>query len=210
MAPAYAIAVVDIHDQAGYDVYRRLARPSLERHGFERIASDPHPIALEGSVFGSRTSIVRFPSSTAALAWYDDPEYRAAKQVREESAASHFVIAEGLDPAPTIGEAPGSAGATPGYTLTLIDVHDPDQYKAYARLAFPIMARYGTRVLVDDKHPRALEGDIFRSRLILLEWASKEAALAWYADPDYVAATRIRLAATDSRLVALDGRPPNV
>jgi uncharacterized protein (DUF1330 family) len=105
-----------------------------------------------------------------------------------------------------IGEAPAIApGAPPGYTLTLIDVNDRDGYKAYARLAFPIMERFGPEVVVDDKQPEVLEGDIFGSRTILLKCASKDTALAWYEDADYVEATKIRLAATASRLVALEG-----
>jgi uncharacterized protein (DUF1330 family) len=207
MPPAYTIVLMDIHDIARYKQYRALALPTLERHGFELIGNDRTPEVLEGSVFGRQTGILRWPSKAAAMEWYRDPEYQQAKRMRDEAATSDLVIVDGLDPAPTIGT-PTAGNGAPGYSLTLIDVHDRDGYKAYAKLAFPIMERYGCEVLVDDRQPEVLEGNVFGSRTILLKWASRDAALKWYRDPDYVEATKLRLAATDSRLMVLDGAAP--
>jgi uncharacterized protein (DUF1330 family) len=206
MAPGYLIGVIDVHDPARYRAYGELALPTLQRHGSELMVQDWRPTVLEGEVFGPHTVVIGFPSKEAALAWYADPEYQAAKRVRDEAATSNLMVVEGLDPAPVIGEVPVTPpGIAPGYTLTLIDVDDRDGYKAYARLAFPIMERFGPVILVDDKQPHALEGDMFGSRAILIRWASKGTAMAWYEDPEYAEAVKIRLAATDSRLEALEG-----
>ena len=205
MPHAYTVVLIDIHDVDRYKEYRKLALPTMERYGFELVGNDRAPTVLEGDVFGRQTAVLRWPSKEAAMTWYRDPAYQEAKKIRDEAATSDLMIVEGLEPTVVVGTPPPEDGAS-GYTLTLIDVHDRDSYKAYARLAFPIMARYGCEVLVDDRQPEVLEGDVFGSRSILLRWASKEAALEWYGDPEYVEATKIRLAATDSRLMALDGQ----
>ena len=41
--------------------------------------------------------VIEFPSYEAALACYDDPDYQAAKAIREGVAEGRLVIVEGYD-----------------------------------------------------------------------------------------------------------------
>jgi uncharacterized protein (DUF1330 family) len=173
-------------------------QPIVPSDGAELLADDASPVVLEGTVFGPRVVVLRWPSKPAAERWL------------ATSAPAHAdaVLVTGLDPdaVPPLGDGgeprPGEAA---GYTVTLIDVHDRDGYKAYARLAFPIMKRFGCDVLVDDPRPDVRAGNVFGSRLIVLRWSSKARALAWYTDPDYQVAIGIRVPATDTRLMAIEG-----
>lgn len=77
--------------------YAVAARASDEEHDVEIVAVDDAPEVVEGSWFGPRTVIARFPSKEAARAWYGSPAYQEAAHFRFAGATSNLVFVDGVD-----------------------------------------------------------------------------------------------------------------
>ena len=90
------------------------------------------------------------------------------------------------------------------YLVANYDVTDPDKYREYQKGVAPIMAG-GGRLLVLDGASTVKEGDA-GAQTVVIEYPSKEAALAAYESDDYQAVVGIRLGATtNGRAVIVDG-----
>jgi len=94
--PAYLIADMHVTDASRYEEYKRLAPPAIEKYGGRYIARGGESIALEGDWSPSRLVIIEFESVEKAKAWYDSPEYRAAREVRKGSGNFRMVVTKGL------------------------------------------------------------------------------------------------------------------
>jgi uncharacterized protein (DUF1330 family) len=93
----------------------------------------------------------------------------------------------------------------PAYFIAAIEVTDPERYAEYQALAAPSIAEYGGRFMVRGADFEPLEGEWPISRLVMIEFASREQALAWWNSDGYAAATEKRLGAADMRAVLMDG-----
>ncbi|MEL7207424.1 MAG: DUF1330 domain-containing protein [Actinomycetota bacterium] len=92
----------------------------------------------------------------------------------------------------------------PAYLVANYDVVDADKYKEYQKGAAPIMAG-GGKLLVLDPASVVKEGD-GAAQTVVIEYPTKEAALAAYESADYQAVIGIRLDATaNGRAVIVDG-----
>lgn len=91
-----------------------------------------------------------------------------------------------------------------GYWIGRVDVHDAEAYKAYiAANAGPFRA-YGARFLVRAGVYECREGTA-RSRNVVIEFPSYEAARACYDSADYRAAFAHRATAATCDLVIVEG-----
>ena len=72
------------------------------------------------------------------------------------------------------------------YDVTNSELHD-----RYVQLVRPTLGLYGGRPLIADYAPKDIEGKS-REILVVLEFASREAALTWYNSPEYQAIIRMR------------------
>lgn len=95
----------------------------------------------------------------------------------------------------------------PAYIVTQVKVHDPDTYRKYAALTPATLKRYGAKFLTRGGEVSTLEGEPFTDRLLILEFPDKEAIEAWYKDPEYVAAMKLRHAASTARILIQEGVP---
>jgi len=93
----------------------------------------------------------------------------------------------------------------PAYVTALIYVEDPSAYREYQELSPDLIARHGGRFAARSAKVTTLEGDHYAGRLVLLEFPSREAALAWYQDPDYQRIAQIRRDVAESRVLLIDG-----
>lgn len=90
------------------------------------------------------------------------------------------------------------------YVIAEVDVRDPELYREYAKLTPGSIARHGGRILVRGGATKMLEGAPTK-RIVVLEFASVEAAERWYHSPDYAEALAIRQKAAVSRLFIVEG-----
>ncbi|MCS6779776.1 MAG: DUF1330 domain-containing protein [Geminicoccaceae bacterium] len=91
-----------------------------------------------------------------------------------------------------------------GYWVAFAEVHDPEGYEAYRRANAAAFAKYGARFLVRGGPFEAPEGSP-RSRVVVIEFPSWEAALACYRSPEYQAAAALRQGRSTLDLVIVQG-----
>jgi uncharacterized protein (DUF1330 family) len=91
-----------------------------------------------------------------------------------------------------------------GYWIARLDVTDADAYKQYVAANGPALAAFGARFLVRAGAFEALEGT-GRSRNVVIEFPSYQAALDCYRSPAYQAAARLRAAASSGELIVIEG-----
>jgi len=96
MPCGYIIASVNVTDPAAYDVYKKLSTDAMRVHGAEVLVRGGAVETLEGDWNPGRTVILKFPSVQAAKAYWDSPEYRAARAAREGAAVMRMVVVEGV------------------------------------------------------------------------------------------------------------------
>lgn len=90
----------------------------------------------------------------------------------------------------------------PVYYINSYDITDPELFKTYGPLLFPILKRYGAEVLVSDTAALAVEG-IARTMHAIVQFPSEEAALQCYNDPEYQPVKEIRHRSTTNCTMVL-------
>ena len=90
------IVDVDVTDAEKYEGYRALAGPAVEAGGGRYLARGGQCEVLEGDRVPHRMVILEFPDMDAARAWYDSPQYRAARDARDGAATGSFIAVEGV------------------------------------------------------------------------------------------------------------------
>ena len=96
----------------------------------------------------------------------------------------------------------------PAYVLSTMTIHDPKTYKRYTDVTPPIVKRHGGKFLTRGDPVTTAEGEEFTERLVLIEFPDRAHAEAFYADPDYQAASKHRRAgAKNCRIIIQEARP---
>ncbi len=91
------------------------------------------------------------------------------------------------------------------YVIAEVEVTDPEGYKPYTEQVPASIAHYGGRFLVRGGTAEVLEGDWPQRRRVILEFPSMDAARAWWDSPEYEKPKAMRRAASNARLVLLEG-----
>ncbi len=98
-------------------------------------------------------------------------------------------------------------GVPKAYWIARIDVSDPEAYKADVSGAASAFKRHGARFLVRGGRFESAEGQA-RSRNVVIEFPSYEAALDCYKSLDYQDARARRLLAATGEIVIVEGVEP--
>ena len=91
--PAYVIANIDVHDPEGYEGYKALSTQSAATHGGRFVARGGSTEVLEGDWEPKRVVVLEFADLDAVRRWYDSPEYREARAIRERTASTQMIVA---------------------------------------------------------------------------------------------------------------------
>jgi len=91
-----------------------------------------------------------------------------------------------------------------GYWIARVDVADVEVYKAYVAANAAPIAKFGGRFLVRGGRFENPEGGS-RTRNVVLEFPSYQAALDCYRSPEYEAAIGIRLPVSSVDMVIIEG-----
>ncbi|PKB63490.1 MAG: D-fructose-6-phosphate amidotransferase [SAR202 cluster bacterium Io17-Chloro-G2] len=91
------------------------------------------------------------------------------------------------------------------YFIVDIDVTDPEAYENYRSQVPPLVAKYGGKYLVRGGAFEVLEGDWTPHRLVVLEFPTVQAAKEFYDSEEYEPLKKIRLGATNSSAVLVEG-----
>lgn len=93
---------------------------------------------------------------------------------------------------------------TKGYWIARVDVTDPEGYKAYVAANAEAFKKYGARFLVRAGRFESLEGSS-RSRNVVIEFPSYQAALDCWKSPEYQAAMKLRLPVSTADVLVVEG-----
>lgn len=96
MAKGYLIAQVTVNDPNAYARYAKAAGELLGVFGARNILKPETAIVAEGSP-RARTVVFEFEGFQKAKAFWDSPEYAAAKELRAGAAEADFILVEGAD-----------------------------------------------------------------------------------------------------------------
>lgn len=92
----YVIALVDVKNPEGYAVYSKQVPATIEKYGGRYLVRGGRTEVREGEWPGPRTVILEFPSLARALEWYESPEYKPLRPIRQASSTAHFAFFEGV------------------------------------------------------------------------------------------------------------------
>ena len=91
-----------------------------------------------------------------------------------------------------------------GYWIARVDVTDPEKYQQYLGVNLTALSAYGARFIVRSGRFESPEGES-RSRNIVIEFPSYEAACDCWHSPQYEEARRLRYGAALADLVIIEG-----
>ncbi|WP_043265315.1 DUF1330 domain-containing protein [Streptomyces sp. CT34] len=96
--PAYVIVNVDVRDEEAALAYAPVAQQSVLSHGGRYLVAGPTPEPVEGTWDSSRFIVLEFPDMDRIREWYDSPEYRHARAIREGKIQVGMLFVEGTLP----------------------------------------------------------------------------------------------------------------
>ena len=91
-----------------------------------------------------------------------------------------------------------------GYWVARVDVSNDEGYKPYAAANLAIFKKFGGRYVVRGGKFEAIEGQS-RSRNVVIEFDSYDAAMACYNSPEYQANIKVRQPHSNADLVIIEG-----
>jgi uncharacterized protein (DUF1330 family) len=91
-----------------------------------------------------------------------------------------------------------------GYWLALVDVTDPEGYKAYVAAIQGVLRQFGGRYVVRAGRSETMEGKT-RSRLVTIEFKDYETALGCYRSPEYGQVRKLREHCAQADLAVVEG-----
>lgn len=91
-----------------------------------------------------------------------------------------------------------------GYWIANVDVRNADGYKNYVGMLPDIMRKYGGRYVTRGGKTETVEGEA-RTRIVVLEFPSYEAAMTCYRSPEYAKAIAVRQANAECDLIVIEG-----
>jgi uncharacterized protein (DUF1330 family) len=96
--PAYLLVQGRVTDREGFKAYSAALPAIYRRYGGEYLALVPAPEVevAEGEPELRSIVLARFPSRTAARAFWDSPEYAEAKRLRAGKGTFYVTILDGL------------------------------------------------------------------------------------------------------------------
>ena len=93
----------------------------------------------------------------------------------------------------------------PAYLIANIELRDVARYEDYVRHVPALIEKHRGKYRVRGGDFRVLEGSWSPSRFIVLEFPTRDAAIAFYDDPDYAPYKKLRQSISDTSLIVIDG-----
>lgn len=93
---AYVIVRVNVTDPDQYSKYKLLTPGAIAKYGGTFLVRGGAHEVLEGPADDRRMVLLEFPSMDHARSFYDSPEYREARAVRDGAAEMELVAIEGI------------------------------------------------------------------------------------------------------------------
>jgi len=92
---AYVIVDIEVIDPVRYEEYKKLAAPTVTAYGGRYVVRGGATETLEGDWVPKRFVVLEFETVEQAKAWWSSPEYAPAKALRQQTANTQMIVAEG-------------------------------------------------------------------------------------------------------------------
>ncbi|MEM7057695.1 MAG: DUF1330 domain-containing protein [Pseudomonadota bacterium] len=92
------------------------------------------------------------------------------------------------------------------YSVLAVTPSNEDWIPAYLPAANALVAKHGGRYLARTANHERMEGEGDAALRIILEWPSKEAAVAFMNDPDYAEHLKARTEGSESHHYLIEGK----
>lgn len=96
------------------------------------------------------------------------------------------------------------------YLIADIDIRDAEAFETYRREVPATEKPFRGRYLARGGETKVLEGDWQPHRLVVIEFPDMNALMGWYNSPAYRPLIELRKRCANSRLIAVDGIPPEM
>ena len=93
---AYFIAQLEVTDPAGFEEYRKLVGPLVDKYEGKYVVRGGAIETMEGDWSPKRLVIIEFENPDKAKAWHDSDEYRPVMELRHRTAVTSAIIVEGV------------------------------------------------------------------------------------------------------------------
>lgn len=94
----YMIATVrGVNNLEKLQAYSKAAGPTVQQHGGIPIITPRSSTQFAEGAVGKSLMVFKFPSYDQAVAWYNSPEYQAAREIRLGAVDVDVVLAEGTE-----------------------------------------------------------------------------------------------------------------
>ena len=93
---AYIVVEVEVLEPTRYEDYRKMVAPTLAPYGGRFLVRASAIETIEGDWSPKRLVILEFPSTAKAKAWWSSSEYAEAKALRQATARTQMILAEGI------------------------------------------------------------------------------------------------------------------
>jgi uncharacterized protein (DUF1330 family) len=93
---AYIVAHIEVTDPALYEEYRRQVAATITQYGGRFIVRGGATEVLEGAFRPGRVVILEFASVEQAKAWWDSPEYRPLRELRQRASTGDLFVVAGI------------------------------------------------------------------------------------------------------------------
>ena len=92
------------------------------------------------------------------------------------------------------------------YLIADTKIHDPEKYEAYKRFAKPIVEEFGDEYIVRGGRLDVAQADLWSpSRLVVIRFPNRDAALAFLSSEAYQPVKAIRLQASEATVTVVEG-----
>jgi uncharacterized protein (DUF1330 family) len=92
---AYLVCDIKVTNPTQYEEYKKLAQAAVTHYGGRYLARGGETAVLEGSWQPKRVVVLEFADLAKARAFYDSPEYKAARKARAGAAQMNMVAVAG-------------------------------------------------------------------------------------------------------------------
>jgi uncharacterized protein (DUF1330 family) len=209
---AYFVIDLSIPEPDKLKAYEQLVNPVLRKHRAKVLTrGGPSDYdVIEGDWEPTHLVIIEYPSRQAIHDFYNDSDYRPAKELRlgARGSTANAIAIEGEDDQIDSSNISGDANQKRAYFVTDLTVFDPSKLKDFEAAANNMVRKHGGTFLVRGGDYDVIEGSWHPQRLVIEQFASRRAIRDMFDDPDNQPLKSLRRSASKANALAVDGVEP--
>ena len=193
---AYMIIAIDFDSEAVLTQYAQMAMPTLEQFDVSLVAATSTLELLDGSWPRKRIAVLEFADLASVHAFFESPDYAAAKAFREANSSADIIAVEGQ---------PCSAADGAHFVLGRSTSLNEDWQADYMAGVGPMAERFGVQGLAMGQAFETLEGTWGHESMVFLRLPSTDAYREFWHGEEYAPLKALREANTECDHIAFAG-----